>query len=277
MARPTAHLLSSIPSSRIERALGVLVMFVACYSVPNAWFLGADGSVSGAAATQVVLIYVVVAMFGFTSIRFDIGPIFDLIRGEVLLPLLIVFTLSSTMWSSVPEITFRLGVNIAATAVIAFWLSIRFPVSTIIGMAGVALAIGTVLQAFMVKFTPAYAAVGTQWVGVLKDRNLFGRSVSLAILVFLLCWRIFPRYRLITWAMIALNIVFLWKANSKTSTVAAAMLPVMFAVFTVFRARRTLYGAVAIVMGVLSIATFAVGAVNSGRLAEALDRCRSVF
>jgi len=273
-ARPTAHLLSSIPTTRVERLAACTGMLILAYGPPTEWLSAPGPDYTGASgtATTTFLVVAAVGLFGLASTRFAIGPFLDQLRGEIFLPLFCALAVASTFWSTVPGITLRLTATMLAVTFVGYWLAVRFPLSQIIGLAAVTLSLGTVLQLAVIKVAPQYAAVGSEWVGFAKNRNVFGRSVSLAILVLFLASRIYQRYRVAIWVVLAMNVVMLVKADSKTSLVASAAIPAMYVTFSVFRARRTLYGAVAIVMGGALVGLITTATSNIGAISTALDR-----
>lgn len=272
-ARPDTAI-HQIPPSRPERVIVVTVMFILAYNMPAYWVTPPSQSfvVSGSVQTQYTAVILFGFLFGLANMRFDPGPFIKLAREEWVLPVFLGYISLSVLWSAVPERSFDFVLIMVLIAGFGYWLVVRFPVRQIIGMLAVMFSIGTVVQLTLITFLPHYAVLDDGWTGLTKNRNVFGRSVSLAILVLLLAWRVFPRYRVAIWVMIAGNAVMIANANSKTSLVASLAAPGLFAIFTFFRARRTLYGAVAVSMTIAAGIVAYLTAINLGNISETLDR-----
>ncbi len=263
-----------LPPSRPERVVVVAVMFILAYNMPAFWVTPPSASfvVSGSVQSQYTGVLLLGFLFGLANVKFAPGPFVKLMREEWVLPVFLGYAAVSVLWSALPSQSFDAVLQMILIAGIGYWLVVRFPIRQIIGMVAVTFAIGTAVQLALITFLPHYAIFDDDWTGLTKNRNVFGRSVSLAILVFVLAWRTFPRFRVAIWVLIAANALMVVNANSKTSIVASLAAPGLFALFTFFRARRTLYGAVAISMGIAAGVVAYLTTANIGGISEALDR-----
>lgn len=267
--------LSLVPSSRLERGIAGVAVFFLTYNMPTTWLVkptyGTIGT-NAAAPTQLALLLAGLAIFALLTLRLDVGPFVDIARQEPLLPAFVGLIVASTLWSTQPDAAFRDGITIAGITVVGYWLVVRFPLRQIVGITAAAFAVGTVFQLTVISFAPAYGAMEDGWVGVFKNRNIFGRHLSLALLVFLIAARFHRRFRMALYGGSAVVVFMLLHANSKTSLVVSLVTPVMGMVFTAFRARRTLYGAVAITIVTMMVGAGFLVSNNLDTITEALDR-----
>lgn len=252
-----------VPSNRIERVVATTVIFFLAHNMPQIWMVKPFGQEQSgdSALTQLALLLAGTLFFAFASLQFSLGPFLQLLRQEPALPAFIVLLMASAAWSPVPVETLRQGVLLFGIMFVGYWLVVRFPLHEILGMAAVAFGVGALMQMFVIKFLPAYGALGDGWVGVFKNRNVFGRHLTLAILTTFIAARVHRRHRMVLYASALAMVFMLLNANSKTSLVGAIGTTVMTAVFVLFRARRTLYGAVVIVVSTVTVGVivFALG------------------
>jgi len=242
--RPSAGLTAP---TRPEQGMALLVMFVLMFSVPSYWFLPPYvDTANDASRSQIAALCVLTLVFALLSSNLNVTPFLRVMRQEALLPLFIGLVLSSIMWTTQPYEATRDGFLLVLICFVGYWIGTRFPLSSVLGLASIAVALGAVLQVAIIKFFPEYGASGEAWIGVFKDKNVFGRHISLALLILMLASRIHRRYRFVLYGVMLVELLFLVKSDSKTSVVAAVATPLMAGIFVAFRARRTLYGSVAI-------------------------------
>lgn len=293
VARPSGQLQRPVVLTRpgaAERIYVVLTMFLLAYALPNEWFTEATPAFldpNAAAATNEsqgplpTIIFGGLFGFGLLQLLPNAHIIANLIRRERLLPLFVGLALVSTLWASDPSIVGRRSLAFALTTTFGFYLVMRFDLGEIVRYAGVALAIGTVLNVIWINALPTYgvtpelAAFGDDvgaWKGVFPQKNSLGVYSVLAVFTFLILARSHRRYRSFYYPLAAVNVWLVVGADSKTSLVSSAGLAVMLLVYLAFRSRKTLFGAVAISMTSVTIASTLIVTLQLRQIAELLGR-----
>jgi exopolysaccharide production protein ExoQ len=208
----------------------------------------------------------------FAVIGWSLSTVVTAMRLEPLIPMFIAWVFASSLWSTNVGETFRQAGYLGIVVLFGYWLAIRFSLSDIIGLAATAMAWVVVLQIFFIVTLPTYGDSAVGWVGTMGNKNSFGRLMALISLLFVLAARTQRRRRALWWGFAASAVVLTLGSGSKTGLVAVLGMPTMALVITAFRARRTLYGAIAItmVMGTGLVTWF--GVVNRPQIAAALGK-----
>ena len=107
--------------------------------------------------------------------------------------------------------------------------------------------IGIVMDLFWVLAMGPLGRHGVgPWDGLATQKNALGNHGLLAVMVFLIAARTFRRFRVPFYLLTIVSLVLLVGSESKTSLGAGLVTAASFVVFLVFRARKTLAGAVVI-------------------------------
>jgi O-antigen ligase len=276
----TATALHSEPARKLEVLVGAAIAFLLTYNLPQFWTLlppKEEGAVSAVVAPdaggQMAAVLLLTAGFALASMSFDLEPILDLIRREPLLPMLMGLMVLSTLWSVDPTRTLRSSISMVAVTLVGYWLAARFTFASLMKVLSFAFALGTFVQYAFVFGAPTYGDGGERgWDGTFLDRNSLARSAVLGLVVFLLAARVLRRYRMLLYAFAIASMGLVLGATSKTALVGGISMPLAMLLYWGFRARRTLYGAVAIVIGGVATAAGLVVWSNIPYIAERLDR-----
>jgi exopolysaccharide production protein ExoQ len=246
---PTAFLRR--PGS-VERVVVVLILFIYSFSLPMDWFLiRGDDTVQGGPITQLTfLAFLGIALLGLNgNWRIALAAA----GREPLMPLFLGFAVATSLWSNLPGTTFSTAIVLCFTYVIAIYLAVRFSLEEIIYLAGIALAMGIVLNfAFIFVFPESGVTVTTgddsaKWTGVFKSKNSLGRIATISALLFVMnarlrrSWLIWPALAMLA----ALQVLGSASATSLAGIVGVAGLWIGF---LGFRGRKTLYGASVVMM-----------------------------
>jgi exopolysaccharide production protein ExoQ len=263
-----------LTATRLERVTAILTIFTYSAQMPMQWFRSADQpALSKTYPGYYELIFRVGLLFlAWSVIGWSLSALVTAMRLEPLIPLFVSWIFASSLWSTRFGETFRDAGYLFIVVLFGYWLAVRFSLADIIGLASVAMAAVVALQVVFIVFLPTYGDSLVGWVGTLGNKNSFGRMMALVTLVFVLAARTQRRHRVVWWTFSISGIVLTIGSGSKTGLVAVLGMPLMAGVVTVFRARRTLYGAIAISMAVGSAVITWVGVVNRPQIAAALGK-----
>jgi exopolysaccharide production protein ExoQ len=232
-----------VPASRVESLVVIVTMFLLFVDQPAKWILPRDGR-GGVGGPFMSIVLVSVVAFALFNVSFRFDRFFELLFAEPLMPILLGLMAASSLWSGDAFKTIDSTVAMVAVTIIGMWLYIRFPLSTIVGMATIACALAGLLNLAFVFGLRRYGWDETGWMGALSNRNLLGRNSTLAFAVTLVAVRVFRRWRVLLIAVAMMQAVLVIGAESKTSLMGSVGILGMALVLPSLRATRTVYGAV---------------------------------
>ena len=256
--------------SFVERAAVVVIIFIYSYSLPMEWFAGATRggeAADGGVITQLTFVtFLGVAVLGLNgNWRIALAAA----AREPLLPTLLALALASTFWSNLPGFTLTTVTVLCFTYVIGIYLVVRFTLEEIVFLAGVAFALGIILNfVFIFGISDAGVTVTAgdefaKWTGVFRSKNSLGRINVISALVFAMNARV--RRSWFFWpAFIIMAIIQVFGSASATSYAALVGIAILAFGFMGFRARKTLYGATAVLMATVFTTITVAAAVNLG-------------
>lgn len=163
-------------------------------------------------------------------------------RRDPVLWLIPLLALASTVWSTEPTQTLRAAVALFGAMFFGAWLALRFDASEQLAMLGMMLGVTIVLSIALILADPSLgreANIHEQaWRGIYSHKNLFGRMMVLAYVVFLLQAIHRPGTRAITILFTALAVASLWMSGSRTALIVAAALTLLLVLRPVWRRVR---------------------------------------
>ncbi|MEL6981451.1 MAG: O-antigen ligase family protein, partial [Actinomycetota bacterium] len=234
----------------LERLLITVVVFMNMFGTPASWFLQNTGAASGP-EQDFILSYGSLAIIGFLAIGL-IGQGDAVVRVLSAEPLMTAyfFVLGlSPIWSSRFNESVAATVNVFAMIGLAIVLLVRFRPREMFQMFAAAFAVGIVMDLFWVL---AMGSLGRNsagaWDGLATQKNALGNHGLIAVMVFLIAARTFRRFRVPFYLLTIVSLILLVGSESKTSLGAGLVTAASFVVFLVFRARKTLAGAVIIAL-----------------------------
>jgi exopolysaccharide production protein ExoQ len=252
----------------VERIVVVMILFIYSFSLPMDWFIAArDEEIRGGPITQITfLAFLGVAVLGLNG-NWRIAA--AAAAREPLIPALLGIALASSLWSSLPGSTFSTVVVLCFTYVIAIYLAVRFSLTEILYLAGLAFALGIVLNYFFVFALPEFGVTITRgddlakWTGVFKSKNSLGRIAVISGVVFAMNSRL--RRSWIVWpSLVLLALAQVIGSASATSLASVAGITALWFGFLGFRARKTLYGATFVMMVTVFSTITVAAATNLG-------------
>ncbi len=244
-----------------ERLVAIVTIFILEFELPNTWLRNQDDAVRGdlelGGDAQILILFLALYALSFTRLVNNGTLLLDLIRRDRLLTVFLAWLSISSLWSAEPDVTVRRAAALVLTTGFAAYLVIRFSLRQIVELTAIAFAIGTALSVMFIVALPEYGVSRSGWIGVFVNKNLLGRHEVLAFLVYLIASGAVPRWRMLFRALAVVSAVLVVGSESATSMVGLLAAGGNYFVFRLFRARKTLFGAVA-----ASFAGSAVGAVG---------------
>ena len=261
-----------------ERLFVVGSMLLYAVALPQDWFSVIDVKDSAGNANESTGALASVAFLGIGVIAFlvvlpRLHLVFQLARIAPALTTLGGYLLLSTLWSSDPATTGRRALGVALTVFVAMYLVIRFDRDEILRYGALASALSVWLNAAFVIGLPRYGVMADgRWDGLFLHKNQLGLNATFYLLLLLLQVAGAPRSRI--WAVPSLVMagILLIGSTSKTALSASVLLLGLLVVYQLFRARRVLFGAVAVSLAAASVAAVLFVTANLPFFAEILDK-----
>ncbi len=258
--------------------MAYLAVTLLTLDLPLNWFRAPirDSGVSDTSAVAAPAvtggILVLMAVFAVLQLLRSPETVFTAIRCEPLLAVFVSLALGSVFWSSEPVATLRLAVGLAAVLILGYWMATVFTLFEVLRIFAACFAVGAAIHFLFIFGLPQYGVSNAGWVGVMGHKNPLGRVATLGAVILLISGLSSRRWRLLNFAFAGANLGLIIGSQSKTSLAAAAILPVAFLVFRIFRSRRTLYGAALLTIGGSAVVICLFATANFVLITDILDK-----
>ena len=259
-----------------ERWFFLGVISTLLYGLPNEWirtYYAVEGTKSALLFYTPVL--TLALFFGLQRS----AAFFRAMAAEPFVPLLLLWALASTVWSTDLVTTLRQTVAWGLATTFAYYAVTRFDLREILRLTAWSLLFGTALNLLFIFALPRYGKVidpfdGSKsgWKGVTSNKNSLGQFTSMAAIILWMARRSFTRFRAVYTIGAIVNVVVLVRADAKTSLVALVGTGTLMIVFRAFRAQRQLFGVAVIALLVASVAGLAFILGNREQLASGVGR-----
>lgn len=243
---------------RVEGSLTALTLFFLTYSLPVDWFRLPGVREDGQRVFQGNTVLFIAVFGGLVSVllvRFVARPE-TLVWAAGYSPLAVLFVLLallSTFWSADPPTTVRRAFSLLLVSLFAVFLAARYSPRQLLFLLCFSFGAGTILNVLWLVAVRSYSVSGGAWTGIHIHKNGLGQTASFAMMTFWISARIFYQTRLILYLLAVISFVLVLFSTAASPIIAAVIVPIMALVYTLFRAKRILYGAVAFTMGAGSI------------------------
>lgn len=158
---------------------------------------------------------------------------------DMLIWLLVGIALASVFWTSAPDITLRRSIALLGTTLFGAYLAARYSLREQLQLLGWTLGIVVLLSIVFALALPSYGVMSTlhvgAWRGIMNDKNILGRLMTLSSVVFLLLAISNGRYQWIAWAGYSLSFCLILLSTSKTALI---VFFVLMAILPLYRAWR---------------------------------------
>jgi O-antigen ligase len=252
------------------------VMSTVLFGLPNEWirtYYGVQGTKSA------LLFYTPVLTFALLLGLQRSAAFFRALATEPFIPLLLLWALASTVWSTDMATTFRQTVAWTLGTAFAYYAVTRFDLREILRLTAWSMLAGTALNLFFIFALPRYGKVvdvfdpsKSGWKGVASNKNSLGQFSAGAAVMLWMARRSLVRHRLLFTIGSIVNVFVVIRAESKTSLVALMGTGALMIVFRAFRAQRQLFGVAVIGLLVSSVVVLFFVLGNRDTLASGLGR-----
>lgn len=258
----------------VERSMVVLLLFISQFGTPTDWFSQRFVDRLSGVDTNPLLVFGALGLVALLLIGL-VGNGEAVRRALHLEPWLVVFVAVvalSTIWSENPVQGISDFGNFLVSTTLALILFVRYRFAEVIQLVVIAFAVGVVLHFVWVFALPEYGRILGTWVGLSVNKNFLGMQAVQTIPFFILGGRALRRWRLVLYGFAIAAAVLVVGSQSKTSLAAGALTISATIVYTAFRARKTLYGAVALTLGATSTVAMLFATANIKLIARWLDK-----
>lgn len=260
-----------------EQVLAITTLGVLTLGLPTEWFVAYDPitpiDTGGNALPSVI--FLALGLLLSTRLIGNWRIVGEAVRREPLVAFLIAVAFISLLWSPDAVQTFRRFGAFFVASLVGYYLVVRYELGKINRMLALVLIAGTILNYLWVFGLPQFGVEASgefNWTGITSNRNVLGRQAVLGALTFSIASREHRSMRLIYLAFLALQLPLVLGAGSKTSLASFVLTPILLVIYQMFRARKTLYGAVAVSLGGAAIMGLAVATASLGTITKSLDR-----
>ena len=262
----------------LEQSLTIFTLGMLTLGLPNEWFQAFDpiqAIDTGGNSALPSAVFLLLGGLLSTRLIGNWNLVLEAVRREWLLAFIVGVAFVSVLWSPDAVQTVRRFGAFAIATLVGYYLVVRYDLARINRMLAYVLILGTLFNYLWVFALPQYGidlSVDANWTGITSQRNVLGRLSVLSALVFSVAYREHRSMRLVYALFLALQLPLVLGTGSKTSLASFLITPFFLIIYQAFRARKTLYGAVAV--SLFGGATFgiAVATASLGQITRALDR-----
>ncbi len=261
----------------LEQSVTFIMLVALTLGLPNEWFVTYQQIAEIDTGGGVIPTLVFLILGAGLSLRL-IGNwhlVLEGVRREPLIAFLLALALASVLWSPDLIASFRRFGAFLIASLFGYYLVVRYELAKINRMLALVLMMGTILNYLWVFALPQYGldlTIDANWNGITSNRNVLGRLSVLGALVFSIAYREHRAMRYLYLLFLGLQLPLVLGAGSKTSLASFVVTPCLLIIYQLFRARKTLYGAVAVSLFGAGALGLAVATASLGAITKALDR-----
>lgn len=234
----------------IEQTVGFLTLLFLTTGLPNEWFVVLDSGTgeyvdSGGSLVIASFLLLTGALLAFSMKRPK--AMFYLVVCDLALMSFAALILFSPLWSTDFGTSLRRGVALFMVVMVGIYFAARYSLEQLLNRLSIVFFIAMVLNYLWIFGLPRYGvtASGDDWLGITTNRNSLGKQAVLGALIMAFAIRS-KRHRILASIGLVGSAGLVLGTNSKTSLVSLILLGGLLIVFSTFRARRQLFGAVII-------------------------------
>ncbi|NNE94744.1 MAG: O-antigen ligase family protein [Acidimicrobiales bacterium] len=232
----------------VEQLVGMVALTVLTTGLPTEWFVVIDGNLYDAVNVGGPLVIVVFTGLIGTLLVFSMkrpAVMFYLLVCELLLLAFSALILFSTMWSVDFATSLRRSVALTLVTMMGIYFVARYSLEQLINRLSIVFFVAMVLNVVWVNALPQYGTAGEDFLGITTNRNTLGQQAVLGclVMVFAMASR---NHRILATIGFFGSAYLVFGTNSMTSLGSFVLLGGLLVVFSTFRARKQLFGAVVV-------------------------------
>ena len=149
---------------------------------------------------------------------------------------LLLLSIVSMLWSSVPDIAFRKSVTLIGTTLFGIYLGTHYSFEHQIKLTGWAFGISALLSFLVVFLLPSYGVMHTDalegaWQGIYLHKSTLGENMLISFLTFYFLFELKSKYRLIGIIFCFLSTILIVFSKSAGSIVTLILILILFNIF----------------------------------------------
>ncbi len=270
-ARSSSGVAPYVEPPLTSRVAFVVLVFFLTVHLPPFWFVVETGNIlveELPASGYFGVLLAGLTAYAVATLGDRVPALLGIASLEPLLPAFLGLALLSFTWSTEPMNTLRQVIPLLMILALGYWAIGIFRLQDLLLYFCFAFLAAMVLSYLFIFALPTYGVAADAWSGVFSSKNSLGRTALLSALHFFLAAGTFRRFRVFWLVSTALAVAQVIGSSSGTAIGSLVLVAGLLAVFRIFRARRLLFGAVAVSMlgaGVLAalLATANLGAITS--------------
>jgi O-antigen ligase len=259
-----------------EQAVGMVALTVLTTGMPTEWFVVIQGDFYDDVNVGGPLVVVVFTALIGTLLAFSMKrpkAMFYLLVCELTLVAFSLLILFSPLWSADFPTSVRRSVALALVTLMGIYFVARYSLEQLINRLSIVFFIAMVLNVIWINALPQYglSAEGANFLGITTNRNSLGQQAVLGCLVMVFAFRS-RNHRIIALIGFIGSLYLVIGTNSKTSLASLVLLACLLVVFSTFRARKQLFGAVIISELTAGLVGLLFATANLAFITDLLDR-----
>jgi O-antigen ligase len=135
---------------------------------------------------------------------------------------LVILALVSTLWSSVPDITFRKSIALTGSTLFAVYFGAHYDFDRQLKVLGWMFGFSMILSVMFVALLPTYGLMdtaGKAWRGIYTHKNGFGENLFITFTTFYFLSKRVKKYRFMFKLVCVFSAILIYLANSATSLI----------------------------------------------------------
>ncbi len=236
-----------------------------------------EGDDSGETNTSLILVlffFNYLVTFFLLILRWK--KVFQVMKKEKIILLLVGIAVFSFVWSSQPKKTLTRGIAIIGTSLFGLYLASRYTIKEQLQLLGWMYGIAVIMSFLFIGALPKYGIMGGvhigKWRGIYNHKNTLGKVIAPGIIVFLLLASSSKKYSWLLWMAFSLAFILLLRSSSTTSLLNGITLIAASISFRVFRWRDNLMVPSTIVIGSFGAIFYVVISVTTEAILKALGK-----
>ncbi|MFW2383124.1 MAG: O-antigen ligase family protein, partial [Acidimicrobiales bacterium] len=260
----------------LEQLVGMIALTVLTTGLPTEWFVVIDGDLYASVNVGGPLVIVVFTVLIGTLLVFSMKrpkAMFYLLVCDLALVGFSLLILFSPLWSVDFATSVRRSVALTLVTLLGIYFVARYSLEQLINRLAIVFFIAMVLNVIWVNVLPQYgkSILGDDFLGITTNRNTLGQQAVLGCLVMVFAFRS-RNHRIIAVFGFLGSAYLVLGTNSKTSLASLILLGLLLIVFSTFRARKQLFGAVIVSEVTAGLFGLLIATANLVFITDLLDR-----
>ncbi len=258
----------------LEQAIGMLTLTVLTTGLPTEWFVVINGNLYDSVNVGGPLVIVVfTALIGSLLVFSMKRPkaMFYLLVCELTLASFSLLILFSPLWSANFSTSVRRAVALTLVTLLGIYFVARYSLEQLINRLAIVFFFAMVVNVVWVTALPQYGLNFDDFTGITTNRNQLGQQAVLGCLIMVFAFRS-RSHRILAAVGFVGQLYLVIGTNSKTSLASLLLLGGLLIVFSTFRARKQLFGAVIVSEITAGLFGLLIATANLVFITDLLDR-----